>query len=390
MHFSIDDYLGTVVPHVAPELVSPENMSHIRQIMSLLPGPLTSLFGFECRLGANETQTDFALAVTRKPGVLRGRGLREEREILAARCSEAALPETFWAQPVWQRLRDFCTAWLDPSSVLGESVTNTTLEFDVTGPPPPVPVPSVYFRSDDVGPDDSDHAPRHLWITRTALPMLTGRTIPPPVEQRVMDCIRRLPAGGRIIQVGAMVARGASFVRMCPKGMGAEQIVSYLTDIGWEGRADRLSVLVHDLMGMVDRVCLGLDVGDVVAPKVGLECYYVPKRAPSEELRWYAFLDYLVEAGLCTSAKRAALPQYPGYAHEDSHREQWPEPLLTISRLQSSKYLSTIARGLHHIKIVFEDARPVQAKAYLSIDHLWLSRAEVRQALAASGGGFPP
>ena len=143
-------------------------------------------------------------------------------------------------------------------------------------------------------------------------------------------------------------------------------------------------------MGLVDRVCLGLDVGDIVAPKVGLECYYVPKRAPSQEPRWYAFLDYLVEAGLCTDVKRAALLRYPGYAHEDSHREQWPEPLLTISRLQSSQYLSTIARGLHHIKIVFEDARPVQAKAYLSIDHLWLSRAEVRQALAASGGGVPP
>jgi len=154
---------------------------------------------------------------------------------------------------------------------------------------------------------------------------------------------------------------------------------------GWRGRAAELDALIHELMTLVDAVCLGIDVGEDIGPNVGIECYYIPKRPPSLEPRWYVLLDFLVEKGLCTPQKRAALLQYPGYAHEDSDRDQWPEFLLSMSRLQSSQYLSTIDRGLHHIKVLFDGERAVQAKAYLSVEHLWLSRDDIRQALEQSG-----
>jgi len=45
-----------------------------------------------------------------------------EREILAGRYAGACLPEAFWKEPVWRRLGDFCSRWLEPGSTLERRV----------------------------------------------------------------------------------------------------------------------------------------------------------------------------------------------------------------------------------------------------------------------------
>ena len=109
-----------------------------------------------------------------------------------------------------------------------------------------------------------------------------------------------------------MLSRGAEAVRLCINLRTVEGIVEYLAGVGWPGsEADVLGVL-EPIAGLVDYVCLDIDVGETVHRKIGLECYFDGIKQPRTEPRWGVFLDSLVRDGLCTADKRDALLSYSG------------------------------------------------------------------------------
>ena len=84
MNSSIEDYLKVITPHLHPDLVSPEVLSHIQSLEPVLSSLPENLF--ECRLGTDSTQVDFSfyLPPLTKP-----------------------LPESFLTSPVWRSFQDF-------------------------------------------------------------------------------------------------------------------------------------------------------------------------------------------------------------------------------------------------------------------------------------------
>jgi hypothetical protein len=362
---SLNSYLDIIAPHLVPALVCEENLSDIGSIARFFPGQITSFFGFECRLGEKASLADFLLCIKAIDG---------GREILAGYQSELNVPEAFFDRPIWRRIRNFCRHWADPTSPLYEKVDNIWLEFDVDGSSSEVPLPSLFFGSQDIS---SKNHRQYQWVTQTALKLFLDRPIGDIIEQKLFDCFNLLPAGAWVFQIGVMLARQSDKIRICVRGIDADLICNYLTHVEWLGEIEELRARISELSRYVDRIDLDLDVSDRIEPKIGLECYL--DNSVENQSRWQLFLDYLVVSGLCIPQKRDALLAYRGLSHERAQSDLWPSHLLNLSSLLDRRAISAIARDIHHVKIVYQSDCPLQAKAYLSVNPTWLSVALLKQ-----------
>jgi hypothetical protein len=133
---------------------------------------------------------------------------------------------------------------------------------------------------------------------------------------------------------------------------------------------------------------VGLDVGERVGGKVGLECYLPHDEKLNERLAH--FLDYLRRAGLCTEAKANALPGWYGLTHERWCREAWPADLRDHPDRPSAGHSGGFVRTLHHVKISFNPPAPLEAKAYLAAFFVWVDNAALKRGLAAQAAGAAP
>jgi len=270
---------------------------------------------------------------------------------------------------------------METGGALHDKLTDLWLEFDMEGPPPVVPIPSVFFGSECVRPDHQAGSHSLQWITREALPRVTGRRVPEPIARKLFDCVQRLPPAAMVFELAAMLGREPPFVRVCIHRLAPSQIIPYLIEIGWPGDADELGALIDKLGSLADQLCLDIDLSDRIGPKVGIECRCGP--APSARLHpgYPPLLDWLVRRGLCTPAKREALERYPGLTHERSSTHRWPEPILAMSDFIGAGHLSVMTRELCHIKVGYQQGHPLEAKAYPGAKHHWLPIERLRGAV---------
>lgn len=367
---SFEEYLGPVALGVAPGLISPSAFSDISSVARILPEALANnTFGFECRLGEDLPRADFLVLARTSCG----------RDSLAGLHPTSTLPAHLMTDTVWRRVQDFAVCWADPSSRLHDAVDNVWLEFDIDSPVTDVPVPSVFFgpqTNSRVGAPGTTHELNGARETSLkAIRLLAGGEPSPQMVETLSRCFRALSPDEHVFQVGLMLSRGAEAVRLCIRLDSVERIVEYLEVVGWPGGEAGLRDVLTPIAGSVDRVLLDIDVGETIHPKIGLECYFTNNRQPRREPRWGAFLNSLVQSGLCTADKREALLAYPGYIDEYAHGVPWPAALRRASQLLGGRSLSTFVRSLHHIKIVYRPGDPLEAKAYLAGNHHWHTSA---------------
>jgi hypothetical protein len=353
---------------VAPALISPSAFSEIGLVARVLPATLAfNTFGFECRLGEESPRADFLVLARASWG----------RDSLAGLHPAGSLPEYLMDEPIWQRVQDFGARWADPASPLHGAVYNIWLEFDVDGSVGAIPVPSVFFGLPANGADEVEEEVFENVLedaretTVKALRLLAGTELPPRVLETLTDCFRVLSPPGYVFQVGLMMSRGAEAVRLCIHLGTLERAVEYLAEVGWPGSETDLRGVLGPVARIVDRVCLDIDAGETIHPKIGLECYFDGNRQPRTDPRWGTLLDLLLMNGLCTPEKREALLVYPGYVDETTATVPWPEAPRRASRLLDGRSLSTFVRSLHHVKISYQPGERPEAKAYLAANHHW-------------------
>ncbi len=336
---SPSEYFTVASPHVSTLLVSPQNFSDIQTIANSYPSGLTDFLGFECRLNGDESQTDWALAIS-------GKG--DARYILADFLNNGYLPQSSKQTYEWQQIQKFSKMWTDSNSILHNKIVGAWLEFDMPDSLPEVLVPSVFFNPANINGITAHDPAQYEWFTKKAIPILIGRRLSKTIELNLRACIQKMPRKASLFIVGVMLSRKTSDIRMSVLFRDSRQIMSYLDEIGWsDDETETFASLIKELDAKkVNRMVLDFDVGKQIGKKIAVECSFYPNHHHKEEY-WKELLDFLVEKGFVTPEKRDELLRFPGKEQEHS----------------------SIVRYITHVKIVYEPGKPIKAKAYLAIRH---------------------
>jgi hypothetical protein len=352
-------YLCAAESHLS-HLVSPENFKEIISLARFFPGNLTSFLGFECRLGNATSRTDWAFAVS---------GAGNDRNILTNLLSHEYLPDYFFKEETWQRIRHFANRWTAPSSILQDKIQCFWLEFDMPDPTPQIPIPSVFFGPSKLpaGKRNTD-ASEYSWLVTSALPLLRGHRVLPMIQEGMKNCIQRLPENATLFQVGTLLARGQNDnVRFYVNHLSPQQIVSYLEACKWSGDSSVLFSLLDEFGRIADRFVLSFDITPTgIDSRIGVECSFLSD-AYHQETRWRDLLDILVLRNLCLPERRDALLEYPGVEGDEDISLSMMKPLPSASQHLADLFSSKIIRYISHLKIVYNRDYFVEAKAYPAV-----------------------
>lgn len=364
----IAGYLHPIHPHVPTSLVSPAAFGRAVALADQFPAAVTSFFGFECPLGYDTASADFLFCSTAPEGHAR---------VLAGLDPTVDFPGGLLRFETWRRVSAFCRDWIDPSSDLGQHLLNTWLEFDLARDPAALQRPSFFFGpmppSPDAPPDDNAACVRAVLarVEPAALAGARGETL-----RRLQAA---LPSGAHIFQVGLMWSREAAATRLCVRGLLPDRIAPLLLTLDWPGDVVALDTLLGALQGSAQRLDLDVDVGAVLGPRIGIECYF---GRDSETTRRLALAcDLLVARGLVTRAEAAGLLAYSGLSHQDMAADRWPPALRAAAAAIDPDCRSCLLRWVHHLKIVVDAQGACGAKAYLAVEHHLLDDPLLRQAI---------
>jgi hypothetical protein len=338
-------------PYLDPALVPNGALEQMRELGSALPAAITDDVFFEFRLLEGCDQVDMVLHVTR-------RGCA----ILAGSDPWVRLDPAIARTEVWRRVQALCAQWADPTTRLSGLMNGMWLEFDLDHAARlndlPVPAPGVFVQFHRLGtPGD---AAVNLSAAVAALAPLHDGPLPARTAETMLRCFEALPEPSYLDYVGWFPRRGSDAVRLCVRDLPDEVLPDFLARVGWPGDVGELArslarVSEHGAEGTAPiSGYLHLDVGDMVLPRLCRE-YAFERRAQMEgAFPEQAFMNRLVDRGLCSEAKRDGLLRWPGYQTTALDHELWQ---------------SLVMRRLNHVKLVFDVDRSVQAKGYVALNH---------------------
>lgn len=369
--FRVADYLHAVDGHLPTALVSAQSRQSITDLASCLPGAMTSFFGFECVLGADRGGADFLLCSTPEEGHV---------GVIAGRDPDACLAPDLLAAPAWQRVVDFCAAWLVPGSPLSRGLMNLWLEFDTAARADALHNPSLFFGvhapADDATPVIQGAA------VDAALAELAGAGLHGPRDTLLRATLAALPPGCYAFQLGLMWSRECPTLRVCLRQLPVADVSTLLARLDWPGATAALQDCLAALAPRAARIDVDLDLAATVSPKIGLECYFGTDRLANERLR--AFTRYLLEQHLCTAAEADALCAYAGLTVPRTSGRPWPAYLHDRARAAGDGVASCLSRWVHHVKLVLAPETAPLAKAYLAVEHHLVDEHRLRGAITAA------
>ncbi|MDG6218969.1 MAG: hypothetical protein QCI00_05975, partial [Candidatus Thermoplasmatota archaeon] len=259
------DYLFSIEPHIPKELISPENFAEIKNIAQQLTGNLTSFFGFESRLTSKNAKSDYLIAVSSSKG---------EREALLNIIKTGRLPNKFLNNQEWGNVGVFTEKWADPSSILFNNILGLWLEFDTSNMSYNSEIPNVFLQIRKTRIDTKEDQQKFKFITKQALPLLTGHSLPKKIEENLIKAVKKIPEGTSLIHVGVMLSRQINGIRIVINRIKPEQIMPYLQSIGWKDKNDELSKTINEISKYTSRLILHITVGDKIDSKIGIECSF--------------------------------------------------------------------------------------------------------------------
>lgn len=322
------DVLRLLEPHCRPPFFPGDAYANILKVASQMPAALSTSYMFERPVDARDRPVDFFLWVADG-----GR-----RDVLAGLTGD--IPEAFFAQDAWERIRRFARRWHDGDSPLAE-VLSVWLEFDIRGVPRGVPTPLIFFT---VEPHVSP-AP--------AMEILQRRPFGSPELANFRRCWEAIPETCRYRTAGVLYSRPTEAVRLILI-MTPDEALRYLERVGWGGRVADLGERVRKFFRFHGEVALHVDAyPDGVGGQVGMEIY------ADEEIMYRrrggdgaALLDTAVEESLCLPEMRDALVAWSGSDAFDLPGGQ----ALRFDRM------------FHHLKVVSQTDLTLQAKAYTTAE----------------------
>ncbi len=362
---TFDRYLDFVAPRLPAELIGPAALTVIRRAAAHLPGALAfGTYGFEVPLGRPEPEADFLVSLCRE---------RDGPALLADASPGSGWDPALLADRRWRDLHDFGAAWAAPGGGPLTALDDVWLELDLRERPEGLPAPSLFFDPQRDARGQGAGLPADVLAARLAAAHRCAAGW--PLTPAVAACLNRVlavaPLRRHLFQVGFMLAREAGGVRLVAAVPSAEDLLETLAACGWPGDAVAARDLAQTAFAVADTVALHLDVGESVAPVLGLEIVFEARREPRREPRWAVLLDGLVAGGLCTPGKRAGMLAYAGYDTSAASGLPFPPSLAAAAAARGPGVISMWVRKLFHVKLVSRPDRALEAKGYLSVTHHW-------------------
>lgn len=348
--FPLAGTLGPAARHAAPALVSHAARERVIWVAGRIPAALTRAAYLECRLRGDPGPVDLIFRVERTGA-----------EILAGRNPAIGPGHLRGGGPAWDAVSALCAAWLDGRHTAWSLVRHLWVELDLDAPAapgaPPVPAPSVFLALDDDATAAMD-ADALLGVIQAVLAPLQPGGMDAASRARIHGVLRRRPPGAAVPYAGIMLSRARQAVRVYLSRVPGAAVPALLDQVGWPEEETRDTARV---LGAVENGTapplgmLHLDVLEgALLPRLGLE-YTLQRRAQVRgEIVERAFVDRLVECGLCAPERRDALLAWPGYEVRTLRHELWR---------------SWFIRRVNCIKLVHEPGRLAEAKAYLLAFH---------------------
>jgi len=348
-------FLSIVESSISNDLISSKNLFEMKKLASCFPGSITSFFGFESHLNSSKANADYLFAVS---------SMRGEREALANLIREKTIPKEFIEKPEWQNICNFVLEWANRDSILYQNVLGMWFEFDMVENSSDTPIPCIFLHTSPLHITTEGEKEKLRWLTKKALPLLTGKKIPENIEQNVFQAIQKLPKNALVMDAGVMLSRPMPGVRLIIARIQPDQVISYLKELGWSEEDEQLQLLVKDLEQQISRMVLHITITENgIDKKIGLECSFAPDMFHLEN-RWQSFFNYLIKKGLCLAEKKDALLQFMGVEQEDAQRDFDTAVYRPTVKIESNDFSSALVRYISHIKIVYEPNHEMYAKAY--------------------------
>ncbi len=353
---SLADSLELVRPWLAADLTTPASFERLRAAARQLPAVHRA--GFECRLEHSHDQVDLQQGILAEPG---------EPAALHAFLDGASRADNHHRG--WRAAQSIARAWQEPGSLLAGAIRELWLEVDLPNAPQSLSTlaPSLFVSFQRHGSEEEQEA-----RIRAAISLLSER--PGPVITAAAAWGRALPAGAWISHLGAMLGREPQGMRIHLSDLPQDELETALEAIGWPGDRAAVSDLAGELFEIVDSIIFCLEVGSTISPKLGLECVLLGSSHPDRRLPW--LLDQLVTKGLCTPAKRDSLLAWPGKLFPGEMQMPWPDELIVAGLLKPGHQLGFLHRRWSHVKLTWQPAGAVTAKAYFGFQHAWLNMAK--------------
>ena len=350
---SLADTLDALAAYLPPALAPPGAYGPTRALAAQLPAALTRWTYLECRLGGRPAPLDLIVEID-------GAG----RDILTGANRALAPGPGLAADPAWGPVVDFCHRWADPDSPLREWVECLWLEFDVGARALARPGVFVGFTPAARAAGSAD---ARFARARTTLEALLGAPLDRGRADALLRCYQHLPEGASVLYAGSLLPRGDGALRVCAARVGVAALPGYLRAVGWPGPYAPFEAeiarmhAVREGAAARDPALLHLDLGpEGVRPRLGLEYVFGWRGQARGRLAETAFVADLAARGLCTADEAAALAAFPGYATEQLPHELWR---------------SLVVRRVNHVKLVFDGARPPEAKGYLVLHNRYWKQA---------------
>jgi hypothetical protein len=313
-------WLAVARPRLAPPLFDEQAVDRLQTVSRSLPGDCLSIL--EARLGPGQAGID-----------------------LAQRLETPAQARKLAAAPLPAHLRAFLTRWSEPGGGFA-AIPCIWIELDLDSGGSDLPAPVVCSRL--------PVAVETGWLLESLWPAIHGQPLTAVQRHLVRRCWDQIPASASLLYAFSLLARGDGAVRMEIFGLEADQVCGYLRRIGLAEVADVEAAA--PLFAHVERLHLSFDIGSEILPRIGIEGSFAGR--PEREPRWQDLFARLVDRGLCTPEKRAAVFAWPGYDSFWTAPESWPE---------AADLRTVCVRGLSHVKVVCHPGRELEAKAYLTL-----------------------
>lgn len=266
-------------------------------------------------------------------------------------------------------LKDFLRSWATDEEALQASFDHLYLEWDSTDGPHLPHAPAIFLAM-----DDREHKPdggaKRRQLVREIVARLQGRHGIPP--NNAFAGRENLTIG----HVGVMLGRGST-IRCNYRRIFRQQLAPLLEELRWPGDIEWAARHFDALVGLADRVTVGLDFLHSVLPSIGFEIFL--DHPLSLGPRWRAVLDYLSEQGLCAPEKTAALQLIDAYLTPDRSGQTWPASWLAAAAAAPSSTRPAVRICMSHLKLSLAHDGSASAKAYISAEHFWnMERADQR------------